>query len=369
MSWTIEEDTVRQSKWTVLALGEAQLDGGVGGQMNDSAFTDRTAPANPDGPDFADNANNTFEQENALKNWVDMAVDMLNRGANEQDVLSKLGHDGCPDPEQVLQLAMSQPEQEFQDDQAGQDAFAGAPPAIEAPQSMGDSNSQLPMGVAASVEYTDVWGQKLAMPEPEQKPEVDPVSEIQAFIDSFPDPDAAQPASVLARIDNLKQARKAIRYVGANSRLNWVQASHLADIDMDTQAELLHLSAAVGDLAFQTHDDFLQSQRESGFRVNAFGFEGDPNMVEEELRPEPYNPNRMDEDAEIIAAEHAEGGPEAVIAAAVKFITSKTSDEKVQNYFIWKAHEYEAKYIPKTSQSKTAAIEEDADGPAEALFM
>jgi hypothetical protein len=51
MSWSIE------SKWTVLALGEAQLDGGVGGQMNDRGFQQRdVTPANPLGTDFDDNA-------------------------------------------------------------------------------------------------------------------------------------------------------------------------------------------------------------------------------------------------------------------------------------------------------------------------
>jgi hypothetical protein len=227
------------------------------------------------------------------------------------------------------------------------------------------------MGVAASVEYTDVWGQKLAMPEPEAEPEVDPVSEIQAFIDSFPDPDAAQPASILARIDNLKHARKAIRYVGSNGRLNWVQASHLNDIDMDTQAELLHLSAAVGDLAFQTHEAYLEGQAK--FQVNAFGFEGDPNMVEEELRPESYNPNRLDEDAEIIAAEHADQGLEATRHAGLRFIQSKLAEGTggaIRMNFDQRVQHFYEKYAPKpVAQPHTAATEEDADGPAEALFM
>jgi hypothetical protein len=55
--------------------------------------------------------NNSFEQELALKNWVDMAIKQLNQGMGEQDVHDYLEQKRCPDPDHVLMLAMAQPEQ------------------------------------------------------------------------------------------------------------------------------------------------------------------------------------------------------------------------------------------------------------------
>jgi hypothetical protein len=372
-----EGDSMRHSKWTVVALGEAQLDGGVGGQMNDATFDQRITPANPDGLDPNDNANNTFEQEVALKTWVDMAVDMLNRGATEQDVVAKLSHDGCPDPQQVVQLAINQPEQEANTDMMDGQQDPMAPVQDNAQPGMG-SDSQLPMGVAAHVEWENVWGEKVAMPVEEEQPQVDPVAEIHSFLDGI-DPAAAEdPASVLARIDNLKHARRAIRYVGANSKLNWVQAQQLHGLDEDTQLELLHLTASVGDLAFQTHDSYLEAQPQ--FQVNAFAFEGNPDVIEAELQVGVYSAEGVARlanravDAEIIASENTHLDDDGLRRLAYNHLMPvavdfKNRDEMLQQFAdAVVAHAANYRTV-EPGTPKTASTENDADGPAEALFM
>jgi len=62
--------------------------------------------AAPGGVDLADNATNSVEQEVATETWVDHALDMLTRGANQQEIVAKLAHDGCPDPEAAYQRAL-----------------------------------------------------------------------------------------------------------------------------------------------------------------------------------------------------------------------------------------------------------------------
>lgn len=153
----------KESKW-VVAVGEKQLPGGVGA-------VDQPMPVE-EGQDFAvnvrDNAENSVEQEAALKHWVDAAVDMLNRGAGEEEVLAKLAHDGCPDPQAVMERAMAQPREDMANDEAGQEAF---PDVQTQPVEDNDANA-MPMGVQARVKvagelgtevgrYTDMYDREI----------------------------------------------------------------------------------------------------------------------------------------------------------------------------------------------------------------
>ena len=126
------------SRWQVIAADAADY----------NAITDGP---NPVGPNFADNANNSFEQENALKTWVDMALDEMSRGAMEQEVIAKLAHDGCPAPEEVYARAI---EAQAQQANEVQPELTEQPEQLPAP----DDTSMVspPMGVQASVQEDNV---------------------------------------------------------------------------------------------------------------------------------------------------------------------------------------------------------------------
>ena len=135
-----------ESKWSVIALGEMQQPGGVGATIGEhDPETDAFAPD----MSYEDNAENGYEQEVALKRWVDMAVDMLNRGDNPDLILANLAHDGCPEPETVLQRAMEQPDKEENDAPTTDEPLSQPMPETGAPES--DTALSLPQGVSAKV--------------------------------------------------------------------------------------------------------------------------------------------------------------------------------------------------------------------------
>lgn len=134
----VSSDMSVTSKWSVVALGELQQPGGVGATTGYNPVTDGP---NPEGPE-ADNASNSPEQEVAMQTWVNVAVDMLNRGELPEAVVAKLAHDGCPNPEEILQRAQQQPMEEPHpvSDSIGQDPFQAPPPADQTGEMQGLSN-------------------------------------------------------------------------------------------------------------------------------------------------------------------------------------------------------------------------------------
>lgn len=134
----VSSDMSVTSKWNVVALGELQQPGGVGATTGYNPVTDGP---NPEGPE-ADNASNSPEQEVAMQTWVNVAVDMLNRGELPEAVIAKLAHDGCPNPEEILQRAQQQPMEEPHpvSDSIGQDPFQAPPPADQTGEMQGLSN-------------------------------------------------------------------------------------------------------------------------------------------------------------------------------------------------------------------------------------
>lgn len=144
------ERAARLSKWQVVGLGELQQPGGVGATQEYNPVVDGV---NPEGP-TVDNASNSPEQEVAIETLVNMAVDMLNRGQSDEEIIAQLAHDGCgkiAPPEEILERAKAQPEQSPISDEIGQDPF-DAPPASDGQTGQMESLSQQPPVLAASEE-------------------------------------------------------------------------------------------------------------------------------------------------------------------------------------------------------------------------
>lgn len=133
------------SKWKVVALGELQQPSGVGATQDYNPVVDGP---NPDALE-TDNAANSPEQEVAMQTWVNVAVDLLNRGEPQEAIVAKLAHDGCPNPQEILQRAQQQPMEEHPvSDSIGQDPFQ-APPAADSTGQM-ESVSQQPSVLASN---------------------------------------------------------------------------------------------------------------------------------------------------------------------------------------------------------------------------
>lgn len=121
------------SKFRIIALGEMQQPSAVG------ATGPEAEPANPalDDHNF-DSMNEASDDEAwAMQVWVNIAVDKLNEGKPEDVVLAEIAHDGCPDPETVLQKALAQPTDEMQPVGNGEDPIV---PFVE--EQPGDGEGQ-----------------------------------------------------------------------------------------------------------------------------------------------------------------------------------------------------------------------------------
>ena len=130
----VSSDMSVTSKWKVVALGELQQPGGVGQTQDYNPVVDGP---NPDALE-TDNAANSPEQEVAMQTWVNVAVDLLNRGEDQEAIIAKLAHDGCPNPQEILQRAAQQPMEEHPvSDSIGQDPFKAPPPADQTGQMQG----------------------------------------------------------------------------------------------------------------------------------------------------------------------------------------------------------------------------------------
>ena len=278
------------SKWQVVALGELQQPGGVGATQDYNPVVDGP---NPNGPDFADNANNSPEQEIALQTWVNLAVDSLNRGETPEAILAQLAHDGCPNPQEVLQRAQQQPEQAPVSDQIGQDPFDA--PATQDPSQSGqmESLSQQPpvqakVRVAGTTmtgvevdRWEDMWGQgtvRIALdgggtinvaPDAVEAIEGDaykhPVSEIQSFIDSMPEVAPSRP-HIEARLANLELVRRAVRSniskVGFSDQVKLQQMDSAAEAESALLKEILSNHAETFEVAY--------AKAQPRFQFNAF---------------------------------------------------------------------------------------------------
>lgn len=122
-------------RWRVLAADAADIN-----------------PIDAGGADFGDNAQNSIEQEVATKTWTDHALDLLARGASQQQVVAKLAHDGCPDPEAVYQRAL-----EHQASQSNQ-FDPEVPENPVGPEAENTDFNMPPQGVTAAAQPEDSMG-------------------------------------------------------------------------------------------------------------------------------------------------------------------------------------------------------------------
>lgn len=143
-----EMTTAVQSNWRVVSLGELQQPGGVGGTQPYNPIVDGP---NPDAPPNIDNAQNSPEQEVGLQRWVNAALHLLNRGETPEVTIAHLAEEGCPNPDEIVQRALQQPEEVSPvSDELGQDPFEVPP--TEDPSTSGEMQglSQQPPVMAAT---------------------------------------------------------------------------------------------------------------------------------------------------------------------------------------------------------------------------
>lgn len=285
----VSSDMSVTSKWKVVALGELQQPSGVGATQDYNPVVDGP---NPDGPEI-DNAQNSPEQEVAMQTWVNTAVDMLNRGDAPDAIIAKLAHDGCPNPEEILQRAQQQPmeEQAPVSDSIGQDPFQTPPPADQTGEMQ--SVSQQPAVLAKRVRiagttmtgteldrWEGMWGEgqvKVALDEggtinvapdaiqPLEESYRHPVSEIQSFIDSMPEVEPTRP-HIEARLANLELVRRAVR--STISKVALSDQVKLQEMDTAAEAEAALLKEVLGNLHEGYEVGYFAEQ--TRFAYNAF---------------------------------------------------------------------------------------------------
>lgn len=371
------------SKWQVVALGELQQPGGVGATQDYNPVVDGP---NPNGPDFTDNATNSPEQEVALETWVNTAIDLLNRGEDPQAIIAQLAHDGCPDPQGVLERAQQQPDQAPVSDEIGQNAFEAPAPDDPSQNGQMESLSQQPPVMAKRVRiagttmtgvelerWEGLWGEgqvKIALdgggtmnvdPSAVEEFEGDapkhPVSEIESFINSLPEVQPSRPY-IEARIANLELARRAVR--STISKVSFSDQVKLTTIDSNAEAEISELKDFLG--GFTEGYEFHYEASQPRFSFNAF----------EVATPEIQAwGGRVKEAAQIWVAESPFYKGSSSVSdfqqAALYYASNlgMTRDEAVE--FLNEAHEA-AKSLPERAAMPTAEPV-DNDGPAEALYL
>lgn len=412
----------KTAKWEVIALGELQQPGGVGITQDYNPVTDGP---NPQGTDLADNAQNSPEQEVALETWVNMCVDMLNRGEPDEAIIAKLAHDGCPSPQEVLQRARTQPEQQQPiSDEIGQDPFkTPAPQDGQTGQMEGLSQQPPVLGKKKDEVETDDWdkdekcsdcGDSLAdsegegydglcgdcadkaeskgkwsnvriagrpwseyaksnlrwaaVPGTEVEPDLNlgdghPVSEIEKFISQMPVVQPSRPY-IEARVENLDRARRAIR--GILSKVTYSDQQKLVDLDRQMTGEQHALKDALNS------DDFLGGGHRSEsdneyiasapkFRHNAFSI-ADPDVV-----PFEGNPREL---GAIWAAESpydAGSSVEDFHAAAIHQASELGMNGDQFNEFLKVATEVAEHRHVHTEEFTAEPVENE--GPAEGIFL
>lgn len=229
------------------------------------------------GPDFSDSGQNSFEQDVAVKTWVDHAVDMLNRDKGDDEVLASLAHDGCPDPQAVLERAKAQPPVEQEPDMQDGGAMPPTPPVYD---EHGDSGmaepvvsstrhiSEIGRPLAQRVEvggrpgsalgrYTGLWGDLVRVafddgshadvPEEAVQAVADqvshPVDSIRDFISQFPAVDSDSASSVSAAYKAVREARAMARAAAAGGSDEAVALDQVLARDQEALMERLHVLA------------------------------------------------------------------------------------------------------------------------------
>jgi hypothetical protein len=375
----------KTATWQVVSLGELQQPGAVGATEEYNPVVDGP---NPDGPGV-DNAGNSPEQEVALETWVNAAIDMINRGEQDQAIIAKLSHDGCPFPQEALKRAKEQPNQSAVTNELGQDPFEAPSPDQQNPIASGQMQglSQQPPAVTGSrvrvagstmtgkvdEVWTDMWGQglvRISLDEggsvnvaPEAVESIDetprqPVSEIQQFIDSLPKVEPSRP-NIEARVGQLELVRQAVR--NTISKVGFSDQVKLSTIDRDAQDEILVLrtwlsSNLTGEVVTQP------------YRYNGFGV-ADSN-------PDAVFAGNVREAAVIWASEGPwdgtngsmkyAGAHDDLIQAAAHYAETHNMTGDQLNTFIKAAEEYVGDHRHVTTEEFDA--EPDNDGPVEQLF-
>lgn len=404
----MRESHVVEANWEVLALGESQQPGGVGATMQDN-----TAPLGGPNPmaDYHDVADNSFEQDVAFKRWVDMAVDQLNRGTDPEVVLAQLAHDGCPEPEAVMQRAVEQPVA----DTTGDDQGLSEP--LPAPNNMGDMDnvSTLPTGVQAGTRVKvagleavrigdyEQWGEKMtrvifangktadvpaANVEDIAAAVDEPVEDIQKFIDSFPPVDEQKRSSIHDRIVNIKQARQAI-VSSVASTMDYQLHTALDVLDVGLANELEAREYQLEN--FQTDGDiqYLQEQPRYDVQVveqESFGAGADSSYflndqvaeLENDLESTDFD-QVVNEDSAIMVSELSPSDlsdSAHVHQLAASYIDQKTAGLKERERATLRGRFVEAVMDEREklmSDPEEPDVEptpnEFEDGPAEALFV
>ena len=369
------------SNWRVVSLGELQQPGGVGATQPYNPVVDGP---NPDMPPSADNANNSPEQEVALQTWVNTAIDALNRGESPEAIIAQLAHDGCPNPQEILERAQAQPNEPPVSDQLGQDPF-DTPPADD-PSANGEMQglSQQPPVMAKRVRiagtsmegveidrWEGVWGEttvKVALDEggtlnvaPEAVQELTeaspkhPVTEIQQFIDSIPEVQPTRP-SIEARLANLELVRRAVR--SNISKVGFHDQVKLEGFDRDAQNEQISLKNALDSVGEPDSEKYLSSLQ--SFEYNKLGlatpeiFPYGGNVREAAIiwaTESPFTKGTNDEDFHFAAAHYA----------------SRIGLSGGQiNEFLSAADEHR---VVRTEEFTAEPETIDNEGPAEALFL
>jgi hypothetical protein len=297
--------------------------------------------------------------------------------------VAQLAHDGCPNPEEVLQRAQAQPNEPPVTDQLGQDPFETPPP--DDPSATGEMQglSQQPPVMAKRVRiagtsmegvelsrWEGLWGEttvKVALDEGgtlDVAPEAiesltgaspqHPVTEIQTFIDSIPEVQPTRP-SIEARLANLELVRRAVR---ANiSKVGFHDQVKLEGFDSDAQVEQIALKAALASVGNPDDTKYLASLTSYAFNKleqaepQIFPYNG--NIVEAAtiwVTESPYTKTADDDDFRFAAAHYA---------------TQIGLSGGQINEFLSVADEHRLVHTEEFTAEDTT----DNEGPAEALFL
>ncbi|MEM3097553.1 MAG: hypothetical protein QXU32_02390 [Nitrososphaerales archaeon] len=310
---------------------------------------------NPNGPNYLDNAENSYEQQLALQLWVNYAVELLNAGDEDKVILAKLTRAGCPNPQDVLLRAKMQPfeepEQEVNTDMLPDEDNISPTAPVSTPDA--EVNTTAParqlshkVRIKGSSEtgtiidmWHDVWGQSLikvaldsggtinvapdAVEQYEDVIEVPhPVTQIQEFIDSLPEVKPTRP-HIEARIANMELVRRAvadnINKVGLSDRVK------LDKIDMDARAEIGMLKEALKNICDETDLIYLNSL--PIYQTHGISHPGVKRVV---VQDEDFN-NKIAEKAAIFVSELPQQlieDPQSVAYAAFQYATANNGDAK-----------------------------------------
>lgn len=339
-------------------------DGGGPTAMTGHLAFDQSDLANPlmqqAGPDFADNSQNSFEQEVALKRWVDHAVDMLNRGELRDAILADLAHDGCPDAESVLRRAEQQPQKPAPDPQAP-DAGQPQSPTEDQPTQVQQANP----GVQAAA-HPEEKVQQIA------EATSSPVDQIRDFINQFPAVDETSAPDVRDKHANVRKARVMCQ--------NAVLKGHYEAAGLDSrlkaeQERLMGVLQGLAETAQQANASGRNSRHmEVVHQASMGGYDRGGSFVELATDTMVYEASRIDvgiELGETIPIMLAEGyAPAAVHQHALSRFSCLTGE--AHTAALAAAEALIDSYVvvePKTHVAAVRDPEIDYDGPADELFL